>query len=42
MRRSLAARAEQIAAAAHRGQVDKAGQPYIAHPARVARSSSGR
>lgn len=28
-------RAIQIAAAAHAGQVDKAGQPYILHPLRV-------
>lgn len=30
------ARARTIAEAAHRGQVDKAGAPYFAHPARVA------
>lgn len=29
-------RARAIAAAAHAGQVDKAGAPYFAHPARVA------
>jgi len=28
-------RAIEIAAAAHKGQVDKAGQPYILHPIRV-------
>ena len=28
-------RAIEIAAAAHRGQTDKAGQPYILHPLRV-------
>lgn len=28
-------RAIQIAAAAHAGQIDKAGQPYILHPLRV-------
>ncbi len=28
--------ARSLATAAHRGQVDKAGAPYIAHPARVA------
>jgi guanosine-3',5'-bis(diphosphate) 3'-pyrophosphohydrolase len=28
-------RALQIAAAAHAGQIDKAGQPYILHPLRV-------
>lgn len=31
-----AARAEQIARAAHEGQVDKTGHPYITHPQRVA------
>jgi guanosine-3',5'-bis(diphosphate) 3'-pyrophosphohydrolase len=31
-------RARDIAAAAHAGQVDKAGAPYFAHPARVAAS----
>lgn len=29
-------RAEEIARAAHAGQVDKGGHPYIEHPARVA------
>lgn len=32
----LVARAERIARAAHRLQVDKAGRPYAEHPARVA------
>lgn len=41
MGRSIADLAEQIAAAAHEGQVDKAGQPYIAHPARVAARVAG-
>lgn len=41
MGRSIAKLAEQIAAAAHDGQVDKAGQPYIAHPARVAARVAG-
>jgi GTP diphosphokinase / guanosine-3',5'-bis(diphosphate) 3'-diphosphatase len=31
-------RAREIASAAHEGQVDKAGAPYFAHPARVAAS----
>ena len=34
-------RAIQIAAAAHAGQVDKAGQPYILHPLRVMLRVSG-
>jgi (p)ppGpp synthase/HD superfamily hydrolase len=33
-------RAKEIATAAHAGQVDKADQPYIHHPARVAASLS--
>lgn len=33
---SLVRQAEQIARTAHEGQVDKAGEPYISHPARVA------
>lgn len=32
----LLEKALRIATAAHRGQVDKAGQPYILHPMRVA------
>ena len=32
---SMLERAIAIAAAAHTGQVDKAGQPYILHPLRV-------
>lgn len=32
----LARRAEALAVAAHAGQTDKAGRPYIEHPARVA------
>ena len=32
----LIAQAEQVARAAHEGQVDKAGVPYIDHPGRVA------
>lgn len=34
-------RRRSIIAAAHRGQVDKAGQPYITHPARVAARVAG-
>ena len=33
---SIAELAEQIPTTAHAGQVDKAGRPYIAHPARMA------
>lgn len=35
-------RAIEIAAAAHRGQTDKAGQPYILHPLRVMLACQGR
>nr|WP_172687815.1 HD domain-containing protein [Prescottella equi]ARX60168.1 Putative pyrophosphohydrolase domain, Rel/Spo-like family [Prescottella equi] len=41
MGRSIAELAEQIASAAHDRQVDKAGRPYIAHPARVAARVAG-
>ncbi len=34
-------RAIEIAAAAHRGQADKAGQPYILHPLRVMLACQG-
>ena len=34
-------RAIEIAAAAHRGQTDKAGQPYILHPLRVMLACEG-
>lgn len=34
----LVEKAKEIAARAHRGQVDKAGKPYFGHPARVAAS----
>jgi hypothetical protein len=33
---SMVAKAARFARAAHAGQVDKAGRPYIGHPARVA------
>lgn len=33
---SVAGRAARVATVLHAGQYDKAGQPYIAHPARVA------
>lgn len=33
---SMVARARALSERAHAGQVDKAGRPYIAHPARVA------
>lgn len=35
----LIAQAEQLARAAHEGQVDKAGLPYIGHPERVAKAA---
>ena len=35
-------RAIEIAAAGHRGQTDKAGQPYILHPLRVMLACEGR
>lgn len=34
----MVSRAKQLATSAHEGQVDKAGNPYINHPARVAAS----
>lgn len=36
MTKSMFQRALKLAAAAHSGQVDKAGQPYIEHPKRIA------
>ena len=33
---ALIAKADEIAERAHRGQIDKIGQPYINHPRRVA------
>lgn len=41
MRDRINTRAEAIARAAHSGQVDKSGQPYIEHPARVAARVQG-
>ncbi|HEY3003709.1 MAG TPA: HD domain-containing protein [Kribbellaceae bacterium] len=38
---ALVERARQIALAAHDGQTDKAGVPYITHPARVAARVAG-
>lgn len=38
---ALLERAVEIAARAHAGQVDKAGEPYILHPLRVMLSVSG-
>lgn len=38
---SAVARARALATAAHRGQVDKAGDDYITHPARVAAAVAG-
>ncbi len=40
-RNQLVARAAAIARAAHAGQVDKAGAPYAAHPARVVAAVAG-
>mgnify|MGYP001047544979 CR=1 FL=1 len=37
----MSTRAAAIARAAHRGQVDKAGRPYVEHPARVAARLAG-
>ena len=37
----MSTRAEAIARAVHRGQVDKAGRPYAEHPARVAARLAG-
>jgi len=34
----LEATAKLVATMAHAGQIDKAGEPYINHPARVARA----
>lgn len=39
---SLVPRAEMLATAAHEGQKDKAGEPYIGHPARVAAHAARR
>lgn len=41
MGRSIRDLAERIAVTAHEGQFDKAGRPYIAHPARVAARVAG-
>lgn len=38
---TLAARAQSIATRAHHGQTDKAGRPYITHPARIAARVQG-
>lgn len=41
MARTQSELAQSIAVAAHEGQVDKAGKPYIEHPAHVASSVQG-
>ncbi|MCC4250173.1 MULTISPECIES: HD domain-containing protein [Microbacterium] len=41
MNGAIVEQARSLAAAAHEGQVDKAGQPYLTHPARVAGRVAG-
>lgn len=41
MESSITQAAQRIATVAHTGQVDKAGRPYITHPARVAARVAG-
>jgi (p)ppGpp synthase/HD superfamily hydrolase len=41
MAENLTTTAQRIATQAHAGQTDKAGQPYIGHPGRVAASLTG-
>lgn len=41
MESSITQAAQRIATVAHAGQVDKAGRPYITHPARVAARVAG-